>query len=99
MQFRQERMDFQIDENESYQIKIVMREKMVLTSTKVSWRILFFNTVIWIGQVTVHHYYPAQPSYHCKRFEIRIQIEDLYNKGFISRALPDKIGTPLWNST
>ena len=42
MQFRQERMDFQIDENESYQIKIVMREKMVLTSTKVSWRVLFF---------------------------------------------------------
>jgi len=35
MQFRQERMDFQIDENESYQIKIVMREKMVLTSTKL----------------------------------------------------------------
>ena len=77
MQFRQERMDFQIDENESYQIKIVMREKMVLTSTKVSWWIIF-NTVIWIWQVTVHYYCHAQQShrFHSKWFEIRI--ENLY---------------------
>ena len=35
MEFRQERMDLQIDDHESYQVKVVIREKMVLSSTKV----------------------------------------------------------------
>ena len=71
-------MDLQIDDHESYQVKVVIREKMVLSSTKVkngfwdgswvlAWDGKFFTRQYRADYVTTCLYGAARIRHMCDR--------------------------------